>query len=175
MIRINGIILIIPIILIRYIYLKFISKPAFDRAGYFPPAKGIEKLAVWVYQLATIFLIIFPVFYQINFNDWVNYIGIGIYILSIILYMKSTYDFTKTSGNGISNEGVFKISRNPMYIAFFLYFIGISLLINSWWYFLIVVILQISVHYIILSEERWCLKEFGDEYVKYMRKVRSYF
>jgi len=174
-IRINAILLIIPIILIRYIYLKFISTPAFDKAGYFPPTKGVEKFALWFYQLATIFLIVFPVFYDINLKGWVNYTGLGIYILSIILYMKSTYDFTKTSGNGVNKEGLFKISRNPMYIAFFLYFVGISLLINSWWYFLIVAILQISVHYIILSEERWCKEEFGDEYKKYMQKVRRYF
>ncbi|WP_347877296.1 hypothetical protein [Halanaerobium saccharolyticum] len=61
-----------------------------------------------------------------------------------------------------------------MYLAFFLYFLGCSFLINSLFYFIILLIFQILVHYLILSEERWCIKEFGEEYKKYKKKVRRY-
>lgn len=64
--------------------------------------------------------------------------------------------------------------RNPMYVSFFLYFLGCSLITNSWILFIVLIIFQISVHYLILSEERWCIKEFGLEYVNYMKRVRRY-
>jgi protein-S-isoprenylcysteine O-methyltransferase Ste14 len=35
-------------------------------------------------------------------------------------------------------------------------------------------VFQISSHWIILSEERWCVKQFGDEYIDYMKRVRRY-
>jgi protein-S-isoprenylcysteine O-methyltransferase Ste14 len=38
-------------------------------------------------------------------------------------------------------------------------------------YFLV---FQISAHWIILSEERWCVNKFGQEYINYMNKVRRY-
>jgi len=28
--------------------------------------------------------------------------------------------------------------------------------------------------FLIMSEERWCIMEFGEEYIKYMNKVRRY-
>lgn len=38
----------------------------------------------------------------------------------------------------------------------------------------IVIIFQLSSHWIILSEERWCIGEFGDAYRQYMKRVRRY-
>lgn len=34
--------------------------------------------------------------------------------------------------------------------------------------------MKISAHWIILAEERWCIKKFGEEYKNYMNKVRRY-
>ena len=34
---------------------------------------------------------------------------------------------------------------------------------------------QGSAHWIILAEERWCLKNFGESYRQYMRRVHRYF
>ena len=39
----------------------------------------------------------------------------------------------------------------------------------------LVIMFQISAHWIILSEERWCLDRFGEAYEEYMKKVRRYF
>lgn len=61
-----------------------------------------------------------------------------------------------------------------MYVAYFIYFLGCGLLINSLAYFIVLIVFQISVHWIILSEERWCMKEFGEEYKEYMNKVGRY-
>lgn len=38
----------------------------------------------------------------------------------------------------------------------------------------IVLVFQITAHWIIRSEERWCIKQFGAEYIQYMEKVRRY-
>ena len=34
--------------------------------------------------------------------------------------------------------------------------------------------LQISGHWVILAEERWCLTRFGDAYARHMQKVPRY-
>jgi protein-S-isoprenylcysteine O-methyltransferase Ste14 len=48
------------------------------------------------------------------------------------------------------------------------------LLTQSILLFATLVIFQISAHWIIQSEERWCVQEFGEEYIEYMKKVRRY-
>jgi len=40
--------------------------------------------------------------------------------------------------------------------------------------FIFTIIFQISAHWIILAEERWCLVEFKEEYQEYLQKVRRY-
>lgn len=44
----------------------------------------------------------------------------------------------------------------------------------SWLLLVLLGLFQVSSHWIILSEERWCVREFGDEYTAYMGRVRRY-
>ncbi len=170
----NTFILVIPIIFIRYILMRIISKEAIERAGFFPPTEGKEQFAFYIYQITTLILLIYLFFSEIKFDTILNYVGLIVFVIGTISYIKSIIDFSKPQESGINKNGLYKYSRNPMYVAFFLYFLGCSLLINSLFYFIILLIFQISVHYLILSEERWCIKGFGEEYNKYMKNVRRY-
>lgn len=61
-----------------------------------------------------------------------------------------------------------------MYVAYFVFFMGYVLMTQSLILLALVIIFQISAHWIILSEERWCMEKFGDEYVQYLKRVRRY-
>jgi len=170
----NGIFLIIPILLIRFGLLNIINKEALKQAAYFPPCEGKEKVAFWVYQITNTFMIVYLLFVKIEIKTIWSYLGLSIYLLGLVLYAISIIDFAKPKENRINLKGLYKISRNPMYVAYFFHFLGCGLLINSLAYFIILIVFQISVHWIILSEERWCIKEFGEEYKEYMNKVGRY-
>lgn len=38
----------------------------------------------------------------------------------------------------------------------------------------ILLIFQVSVHFMILAEERWCRETFGEPFLNYLHKVRRY-
>ncbi len=61
-----------------------------------------------------------------------------------------------------------------MYVAYFIYFLGCVFLTQSIILLTLLMVFQISAHWIILSEERWCINKFGGEYKKYMNEVRRY-
>jgi len=170
----NAFLLVIPIILIRYLLLKAISEEAYQRAAYFPPLEGKERYAFHIYQAAIIFMLIFTIFLRIQSDSMVNIVGFISFILGTFLYIISMYSFARPQSDGLNNKGLYRFSRNPMYVAFFLYFLGIALITESILYLIVVIIFQISVHYIILSEERACLSEFGKEYKRYMNEVNRY-
>lgn len=153
----------------------FINEKARHRAGFFPQTKGKERVAYYIYQLTTIFLIFYLIFENIQLKTTYNYIGLIFFVIGGLLYMKSIIDFAKPDHNGLNLRGLYQYSRNPMYVSFFLYFLGCSLLIESLIYFIVLMIFQLSVHFLILSEERWCRKNFGQAYEKYMGSVRRYF
>lgn len=74
----------------------------------------------------------------------------------------------------MKETGLYRLSRNPMYVAYFICFLGMALLTRSVLFLGLVAVFQISAHWVILAEERWCLEQFGERYRRYMGKVRRY-
>ena len=102
------------------------------------------------------------------------YCGIVFFIVGILLCAISVVSFALPDVNGLNINGIYKLSRNPMYVAYFICFLGMSFLTQSVPMLITVLIFQISAHWIILSEERWCLAKFGKSYKDYMKRVRRY-
>lgn len=167
--------LLIPFFLIRFGVLYRLNQEAITRAAYYPPLRGIEKTAYWLYQISNLGIFALLFFLKIKFDkSTLFYIGWTIYIIGLILLMWSVINFATPAENGINQKGLYRFSRNPMYVAYFVFFIGCALLSKSLALLGITIIFQLTAHWIILSEERWCVATFGESYVQYMKKVRRY-
>ncbi|WP_334301391.1 methyltransferase family protein [Lientehia hominis] len=83
-------------------------------------------------------------------------------------------NYASPSVSGLNSSGLYRFSRNPMYVSYFLFFSGCVLLTKSLLLGGIVLVFIISTHWIILSEERWCSEKFGESYEQYRKKVRRY-
>lgn len=92
----------------------------------------------------------------------------------MLLLIVAVLYFSSPSAGGILQKGIYRFSRNPMYLAYFLYFIGCALLTQSLLLLGFILVFQVTSHWIIRAEERWCIETFGDEYRQYMQKVRRY-
>jgi len=170
----NAFLTVIPLILIRFGLLSILNKEALKRAALFAPLIGEEKAAYWFYQISNILIFVYLCFLKITIDPYWFYVGLVIYGLGVLLCLVSVSNFAKPAENGINLKGLYRISRNPMYVAYFIYFLGCVLLTQSLILLAILLVFQISAHWIILSEERWCVKKFGEEYINYMNKVRRY-
>jgi len=170
----NSAVLLIPLFLIRYGLLFLINKNALPKAAYFPPMQGTEKIMYLLYQTSTLAIIIYMFFLEINTKAPWLHIGIVVYSFGVLLFVLSVAGFAKPDERGICRKGLYRISRNPMYVAYFIYFLGCAFLTGSVVLLLLLCVFGVSSHWIILSEERWCTQKFGAEYVEYMKKVRRY-
>lgn len=170
----NAIILLIPILFLRYGLLRMLSKKALIRASFFAPLSGRERIAFWVYQISTALILLYLLLLKIKTDSKWFYIGLAIYGLGTFLYTASIINYAMPNNNGINLNGLYRVSRNPMYVAYFIYFLGCVILTSSWILFALLIVFQVSAHWIILSEEKWCIKNFGEEYIKYMHEVRRY-
>ena len=75
----------------------------------------------------------------------------------------------------IVDTGAFRISRNPLYVGLDGFFLGVTLLLNTWWGIGMLVPVLIVMHYgVIRREERYLEREFGERYRRYRSKVRRY-
>lgn len=170
----NAFLTIIPFILIRFGLLGILDKEALKRAAFFAPLIGREKAAYGFYQISNVLFFVYLCFQHITIDPYWLSSGLVVYGLGVLLCLVSVLNFAKPAENGINLKGLYRISRNPMYVAYFIYFLGCVLLTQSLILLAILMVFQISAHWIILSEERWCVKKFGTEYINYMNKVRRY-
>ena len=170
----NGSVLLIPLFLIRYGLLALINKAALPKAAYFPPMQQYEKVMFCIYQASTVLICIYMFFLSATITDAMSEIGLCIYITGVILFASATVSFAKPGAGGLNQGGLYRLSRNPMYVAYFIYFVGCALMTHSILLLILVCAFQIAAHWIILAEERWCIQTFGDEYIMYMKKARRY-
>ena len=75
----------------------------------------------------------------------------------------------------IVSHGLYRFSRNPMYIGFALWTLAAAILVNSVWMLLAVPIGLVLVNQLVVRrEERYLERKFGDEYLSYKRRVRRW-
>lgn len=73
----------------------------------------------------------------------------------------------------LATGGIYGHTRNPLYLALTLIYLGIAVATNGLWQLLLVFPLLIVVRYgVIAREERYLEAKFGDAYRQYKTRVR---
>ena len=124
-------------------------------------------------------------FWPIGIGDWplLKTIGIGVVGLGIgvVIVAKRSFNHAETNiepwkpTTKIISTGIYRYSRNPIYVAFCVVQIGIGIFVNSLW-ILITFIVSVTVVYeiAIKKEEVYLETKFGEEYIHYKNKVRRW-
>ena len=75
----------------------------------------------------------------------------------------------------VVTTGMFRFTRNPMYLGMVVGLLGIAILLGSLAAFLPVPVFVAIIHFqFIVHEERFMEELFGEEYLAYKRKVRRW-
>ena len=112
------------------------------------------------------------------YNDYIALFTVTIGLLfaglSLINLGRSTRLGLPSENTVLKTNGLYKISRNPMYFGFNLLTISASIYMSN----LIIVLLGIYsiiiYHLIIIGEEGFLEQRFGADYLNYKKKVRRY-
>jgi protein-S-isoprenylcysteine O-methyltransferase Ste14 len=75
----------------------------------------------------------------------------------------------------IIQSGIFRFSRNPIYLAFGIATLGSGMMLNSWWGIAAVLpLVYLLQQLVIRREETYLEAKFGDSYLAYKRRVRRW-
>ena len=81
----------------------------------------------------------------------------------------------KGATTAIVSTGLYRYTRNPMYLSLTLIYMGVSVAINAWWGLLLLIPLLVVVQKgIIEQEEAYLSRKFGEEYLRYKAQVRRW-
>jgi protein-S-isoprenylcysteine O-methyltransferase Ste14 len=101
--------------------------------------------------------------------------GLGFAIPSLFqLGEELRFGLSEAQTATLKSTGLYRVSRNPLYLGFYLIAIA-SCLYVPYWANISLAMLAVAIHHqIILSEERFLRRQFGGTYDHYARQVRRY-
>ncbi|NKB71736.1 MAG: isoprenylcysteine carboxylmethyltransferase family protein [Candidatus Latescibacteria bacterium] len=89
--------------------------------------------------------------------------------------LRRTAIFPNRPATALVTWGPFRYSRNPMYIAMSVLYIGVSMLINTAWALFFLPGVWAALYYLVIRrEERYLTSAFGAEYDAYRARVRRW-
>src|SRR5574341_1994087 len=105
--------------------------------------------------------------------DSLRPIGLALGMIGFLLGASAAWQFSKArttldphgSVTSLITSGIYRVSRNPIYLGFVLMVIGIPLYFGYYWGIIVAPILAILFnHLVIKHEEAYLEKKFGDVY-----------
>ncbi len=105
-------------------------------------------------------------------------IGVGVIILVagwVQFFRAKTNVLHHRPSSSLIQSGLYRFSRNPIYVSGLLLQLGIALLMNNLWIVLLVPVSKILFdRYVIAREESYLERAFGEVYLDYRRSVRRW-
>lgn len=103
-------------------------------------------------------------------------VGVAVFIISV-LTMRDSWraGVSKTDKTELVTKGIYKISRNPAFLGFDLMYLGILLMFFNLVLYIVSLFAMLIFHLQIVNvEEEFLLEAFGNEYLRYKKKVCRY-
>ena len=114
--------------------------------------------------------------YETIFGSFMIIIGLTIILSAIILFKKYQTTITPlnpSNATKLITDGIYRFSRNPMYLGLLLVLFGISIILNlTGGLFLIPLFILYINLFQIMPEENAMVDLFKDEFLEYKKHVR---
>jgi len=110
-------------------------------------------------------------------------LGASLVVVAIALFSYSVAKFraagtpvpARKPTTVIVRMGPYRFSRNPIYLAFSLFQLGVAMWVNSLWLLATLVAAVMLIHYVVIPrEERYLERRFGAQYLNYKASVRRW-
>jgi protein-S-isoprenylcysteine O-methyltransferase Ste14 len=118
-------------------------------------------------------------FFHSEATAWV---GAALCLAGVAILLASIVSFGRSFRVGIDVDqpgslvtgGIFAISRNPIYVGFFVFLVGQFLVFPYWIPLAYLIGGSLLFHRQVLREEEFMRQQYGQEFAEYCRRVRRY-
>jgi protein-S-isoprenylcysteine O-methyltransferase Ste14 len=120
--------------------------------------------------------VIYSIFLPFELGTTWFYVGLPIALVGLIILLTVWVKFaTAIIDDKLITTGLYRYSRHPMYLTWFLMGVGISIACASWLFLLLAIASMLFAHVRFAGfEERLCLEKYGDAYREYMNRTPRY-
>ena len=115
-------------------------------------------------------------------SRWLKAAGVALISAGFLVFIAALAAFGRSWRIGIDNknpgrlvtEGIFRLTRNPVFLFVDLYFVGTFLVYPNLLFLAFAVACVTGIHFQVLQEERFLLQRYGDDYRAYMGRTGRY-
>ena len=149
-----------------------------DHAGvaFHPPlllavSLGVGFLLRWIAPLSVI-----PSTASVMIGPAIVALAFGVFLWAAMTMLRGHASIpTNKPTDAIVAGGPFRFSRNPIYLSMILLHLGVGAWTKSLWFFVLAALsVALLTGGVILREERYLERKFGDEYLSYKSRVRRW-
>jgi len=112
-----------------------------------------------------------------------RYVGLALTILGVLLGFGAFIEFQKAqttldphgSTTQLVTSGIYRFSRNPIYLGLLFFVTGLPLYVGSYWGIVIAPLYIFLMNYLVIQHEEVYLEQkFGEVYTGYQSRVRRW-
>lgn len=169
----SAFLIVLPWLAVRHVVTALAGGDGAVRAAHvaFGEKDGAARIS---HNLLTAAVILLPLALTVRAEGALLAVGATLYAVGLTLETKAVWDFCRPGPHGFADNGLYRVSRNPMYVSYPLVLLGIATLAASPAMLALALGFQATGHRLVLAEERWCRERFGDPYEAYMGRTRRY-
>lgn len=166
----------------------FVLDPQMTKTQHLNGIVFVICLLIWIYEsisysLSLKYHISLPFFDALTIqHTGIKIFGIIVLAFGLLIYALALYSFHNSWRIGIDREkpgqlitnGIFKYSRNPIYVSLDLLVAGTFLLQGHFIFLVLFVAMATSLHVQVLQEESFLIQTYGNSYLQYRNEVSRY-
>jgi protein-S-isoprenylcysteine O-methyltransferase Ste14 len=115
--------------------------------------------------------IVYSFFLPLKFNTILFYPGLIMTLIGLAGAYMVILNWVIAPVEGIIEIGLYRFSRNPMYVFDIIFLLGISLVSASWFFFIFVVVYTIGCMISVNIEEKGLRIQVGEAFSEYMKNT----
>jgi len=155
--------MILPVFFLVFLFWLFeLARPTFHlKISLFPPMISDPLIDLRMFHFIGVLFTLFSLFF---------------FALTLKAFGSSLrFGLDEKNRGTLITSGIFSVSRNPFFLSLDLFFVGVTMILPSIFHIVFTFAALAGIHFFILKEERFLVKNYGEEYKEYTKKVRRYF
>ena len=134
-------------------------------------SRTTKSVAIITHAVIMPFTMIISIFVPIKLGTWWFNSGLLVYVLGLAMVLMFSVSFGTAPLGQPLDKGVYAVSRHPLYMGFFLAYLGTGIACASWIFLLCALVWIVSWHFGVVEEERVLLEKYGEAYQRYMNRT----
>ncbi len=157
-----------------YLYSYILDKKGFKRGGDSSWVEKKDKPLLIFSSIMFFATLLVSIWIPLRTGTIFFYVGLGLFASLMFLSVIVSKDYVTAAKDKLITQGLYKFSRNPIYLVTHIMHVSIIFMTLSWILILLFIVQVLCVHFMILVEERYLEKEYGNDYIKYKQEVPRY-